>query len=320
MPTQVQGLVLPSAAGRLSYARRHPLGVIGVISPFNFPLYLALRAVAPALATGNAVVLKPDPRTAVSGGFSIARVFEEAGLQAGLLHVLPGGADAGAALCSDPNVAMIQFTGSTQAGRAIGELAGRHLKKLSLELGGKNPLIVLDDADPERAAANIAWATFLHQGQICMSAGRILVQQSIAAEVVKRVVEKAAHLPVGNPTVSSVALGPVINSAQIRRIASIIEDTVNAGAKLETGGGHEKLFHQPTVLSGVKPGMRAFEEEIFGPVAVIATFNSDEEAVELANRTEYGLSAAVLSGSVGNGAGKPFTHGHSAHQRPDRSR
>ncbi|KAK0330341.1 hypothetical protein LTR94_033214, partial [Friedmanniomyces endolithicus] len=138
-------------------ARRRPLGVVGVISPFNFPLYLAIRAVAPAIAVGNAVVLKPDPRTAVCGGFSIARIFEEAGLPKGVLHVLAGDGAAGAALCSDPDVAMIQFTGSTAAGRKVGEAAGRHLKKVSLELGGKNALIILDDADIDLAVKATKW-------------------------------------------------------------------------------------------------------------------------------------------------------------------
>ncbi len=298
MPSQPRGLVLPSNGGRLSFSRRQPLGVVGVISPFNFPLYLALRAVAPALATGNAVVLKPDPRTAVSGGFLIARVFELAGLPTGLLHVIPGGADAGAALCSDPNVAMIQFTGSTDAGRKVGELAGRNLKKVSLELGGKNSLIVLDDVNLDLAAANIAWAAYLHQGQICMTAGRILVQQAILAELVERVVAKAQRLPVGDPSAAQVALGPLIGSNQAQQVHSIVKDSVAAGAKLEAGGNSEGPFYRPTVLSGVKPGMRAFEEEIFGPVAAITAFASDDEAVELANSTQYGLSAAVLSGSV----------------------
>jgi benzaldehyde dehydrogenase (NAD) len=180
MPLQSQGQVLPSTPGRMSIARRVPLGVVGVISPFNFPLILTLRVVAPALAAGNAVVIKPDPRTPVSGGFMIAQVFEAAGLPAGLLHVLPGGADVGEALVSDPAVAMISFTGSAGVGRRIGELAGRHLKKVSLELGGSNALVVLDDADLDLAASNIAWGAWLHQGQICMASNRVLVHEAVA--------------------------------------------------------------------------------------------------------------------------------------------
>lgn len=299
MPSQAQGQVLPSEPGRMSLARRRPIGVIGVISPFNFPLYLAMRAVAPALAIGNAVVLKPDPRTAVCGGFSIARLFEDAGLPPGVLHVLPGAGDAGEALCKDPHVGMIQFTGSTAAGRRVGKVAGEHLKKLSLELGGKNSLIVLDDADMDLAIANTTWATYLHQGQICMSAGRVLVHSKIADEFVRRMSEKARNLPVGDPASGQVALGPLINQHQVDHAIGIVKRSVDQGATLSAGGTAEGLFFKPTVLTGVKPGMAAFDEEIFGPVASITTFDSDEEAVKLANQTDFGLSAAILSRSVG---------------------
>ena len=299
MPSQPQGYVLPTAPGQLSYCRRLPLGVIGVISPFNFPLYLGMRAVAPCLAIGNGVVLKPDPRTAMSGGLLVAQLFEAAGLPEGLLHVLPGGADVGEALCTDPNIAMIQFTGSTATGRKIGELAGKHLKKLSLELGGKNALIILDDADLDLAASNAAWAAYLHQGQICMTSGRILVQDTVYDALADRLTVKANQLPVGNPSSGQVALGPVINQAQLQHAHAIVEDSVKAGAKLRAGGGFDQLFYQPTVLTEVTAGMRAFDEEIFGPVAVLTRFSTDDEAVELANDTEYGLSAAIISSSVG---------------------
>ncbi|WP_454838129.1 MULTISPECIES: benzaldehyde dehydrogenase [Pseudomonas] len=299
LPSRSQGEVLPSVPGRLSLARRRPLGVVGVISPFNFPLYLAIRAVAPALATGNAVVLKPDPRTAVCGGFVIARLFELAGLPAGLLHVLPGGVDAGAALTSDPHVAMIQFTGSTAAGRKVGEAAGRHLKKVSLELGGKNSLIVLDDADLDLALANATWGVYLHQGQICMSTGRLLVQRAIYDRFLERLVVKAKSLTVGDPATSEVHLGPLINAQQRDHAHRVVQAAQQAGATLEAGGGYEGLFFEPTVLGGVTRDNPAFNDEIFGPVAVVVPFDTDEEAVALANDTEYGLSAAVLSRDVG---------------------
>ncbi|MEZ2298430.1 benzaldehyde dehydrogenase [Variovorax sp. RCC_210] len=299
MPSQAQGQVLPSEPGRLSIARRRPIGVVGVIAPFNFPLYLAMRAVAPALAVGNAVVLKPDPRTAVCGGFSIARLFEDAGLPAGVLHVLPGAGDAGETLCKDPNVGMIQFTGSTAAGRRVGKVAGEHLKKLSLELGGKNSLIVLDDADMDLAVANTTWGVYLHQGQICMSAGRVLVHSKIVDEFTRRMAHKAANLPVGDPASGQVAMGPLINQGQVDHATDIVRRSVAQGAKLAAGGEANGLFFNATVLSGVKPGMAAFEEEIFGPVASITAFDTDEEAVRLANQTEFGLSAAIISKSVG---------------------
>ena len=299
MLSQGHGLVLPSEAGRLSYARRVPHGVVGVISPFNFPLVLSLRSVAPALAAGNAVVLKPDPQTPVSGGFLIARLFEAAGLPHGLLQVLPGHAEAGVALCENPQVKMIAFTGSTAAGRKVAETAGRTLKKVALELGGKNSLIVLEDADLELAASNAAWGAWLHQGQICMASGRILAHVSIADELTRLLVEKARALTVGNAARGEAHLGPLINERQHARVCQIVEASVAAGARLEVGGPHEGLFYKPSVLSGVRPGMRAFDEEIFGPVACVVPFEDDDEAVELANATEYGLSAAVISPSLG---------------------
>ncbi|HEX4025656.1 MAG TPA: benzaldehyde dehydrogenase [Steroidobacteraceae bacterium] len=298
MPSQPQGLMLPSLDGRLSFCRRMPLGVVGVITPFNFPLYLSVRALAPALAVGNTVVLKPDLRTPVVGGFILARLFEAAGLPAEALHVLPGGADAGEALCTDANVAMIQFTGSSATGRRVGELAGRSLKKISLELGGKNALVVLDDADLDLAVSNAAWGAYLHQGQICMAAGRVLVQRALAQAFVERMAAKARQLPVGDPATAQVALGPLISERQRDRAHAIVQDSVKAGARLVTGGTYERLFYQPTVLADVAPGMRVFEEEIFAPVVAVTAFDTDAEAVELANRTAYGLSAAVISRSV----------------------
>jgi benzaldehyde dehydrogenase (NAD) len=298
MAAEATGELLPSTPGRLSIARRVPLGVVGVISPFNFPLYLAIRAVAPALAVGNSVVLKPDPRTAVCGGIVIAKLFELAGLPQGVLHVVPGGRDVGEAMCSDSRIAMIQFTGSTAAGRAVGKLAGESLKKVSLELGGKNSLIILDDADLDLAVANARWSAYLHQGQICMSAGRILVHARIAAEFSRRMAERARHTPTGNPMSASAALGPMISKTQVDHAMRLVRESVSAGASILAGGTAEGLFLRPTVLSDVKPGMPAYEQELFGPVAVICTFETDDEAVQMANDTQFGLSAAIISNSV----------------------
>jgi len=299
MPLQSQGHVLPSVPGRMSIAKRVPHGVVGVISPFNFPLILTIRAVAPALAAGNAVVIKPDSRTPVTGGLMIARVFAEAGLPKDLLQVLPGDAEAGEALVTDPLVPMIAFTGSPAVGRRIGELAGKHLKKVSLELGGANSLLILDDADLDVAASNAAWGAYLHQGQICMASNRILVQRSIVAELTQRLVAKATHLPVGDGASGQVALGPLIDAKQRDRVHAIVQDSIKAGAKLEAGGTFDGLFYKPTVLSGVKPGMRVFDEETFGPVANIITFDTDEEAITLANNNTGSLACAVISQSVG---------------------
>jgi benzaldehyde dehydrogenase (NAD) len=302
LPTQPWGHLLPpSEPGRESFARRVPLGVVGVISPWNFPLILSLRAVAPALALGNAVVLKPDLQTAVSGGVLVAQLFEAAGLPAGLLHVLPGDAEPGAALVADPNVAMISFTGSTAVGREVGAAAGRSLKRVSLELGGNNALIVLDDADLEVASSAGAWSSFLHQGQVCMTAGRHIVMESVADEYLERLAKRASNLPVGDPHTGQVALGPLINSRQIANVQRIVDASVRAGADVRAGGNSEGLFYQPTVLADVTPDMPAFREEIFGPVAPVTVVRTEAEAVAVANDTEYGLVAAIQTASAPRG-------------------
>jgi benzaldehyde dehydrogenase (NAD) len=296
--TQPPGQMLPSSAKRMSFARRVPHGVVGVISPFNFPLILSTRAVAPALALGNAVVLKPDPQTPVTGGFILARLFEAAGLPPGLLHVLPGGVAAGEALVTDPDVKMISFTGSTAAGRRVGELASKHLKKVTLELGGKNSTIVLDDADLDVAASSVAWSAYLHQGQICMATGTVLAHRKVARDLTERLVDKAKKLPVGDPNSQQCALGPLINERQLERVEGIVKDAVAKGAVLRAGGTYDKLFYQPTVLEEVKAGMRVLDEEVFGPVVAIVPFDTDEEAIALANGTEYGLSTGVITQSL----------------------
>jgi benzaldehyde dehydrogenase (NAD) len=302
LPTQPWGHLLPSSEpGRESIARRVPLGVVGVISPWNFPQILSVRAVAPALALGNAVILKPDVQTAVSGGVLVARLFEEAGLPEGVLHMLPGAAEAGSALAEDPNVAMISFTGSTAVGRKVGEAAGRTLKRVSLELGGNNALIVLDDADLEVASSAGAWSAFLHQGQICMTAGRHIVHEAVADQYLDLLAARAAKLPVGDPHREQVALGPLINERQLRNVDRIVTQTVEAGADVRAGGTYDRLFYSPTVLAGVTTQMPAFREEIFGPVAPVVVVRDDAEAIAVANDTEYGLVAAVQTGSAEHG-------------------
>ncbi len=226
----------------------------------------------------------------------IASLFEDAGLPQDVLHVLPGGGDVGAALCTDPNIAMIQFTGSSRTGRLIGKLAGEHLKKVSLELGGKNSLIILDDADLDLAASNAAFGAYLHQGQICMTAGRILVQSSVIEPFTEKLAVKARALGAAE---GAYAFGPLIDERQLAHADDIVRRTVDAGATLLVGGGTNGLVYPPTVLTGVTPDMPAFQEEIFGPVAVLTPFAADEDAIRLANDTEYGLSAGIISRSVG---------------------
>lgn len=302
LPTHPQGDVLASDEDRWSFARRLPVGVVSVIAPFNFPLILSIRAVAPALALGNAVLLKPDPRTTVSGGVVLVRVFEEAGLPAGLLSLLPGGADVGAAVVEAPEVAVIAFTGSTAAGREIGATAARHLKRAHLELGGNNALVVLPGADVAKAASAGAFGSFLHQGQICMTSGRHVVHESLYDAYVAALAEKAEHLPVGDPAVEQVALGPIIDEVQLKRIDAIVQDAVQRGARLVAGGSNDGPFYRPTVLADVARDNPAWTEEIFGPVAPVASYATLDEAVALVEENAYGLSVGIL-GDAGEAMG-----------------
>jgi benzaldehyde dehydrogenase (NAD) len=301
LPALAYGELLPSEMPRLSMKWRSPVGVVGVIAPFNFPLILAIRSVAPALALGNAVVFKPDPRTAVCGGFTLARVFEEAGLPEGLLHVLPGGPDVGEALVTEPAIRVISFTGSTRAGRRVGELAGTHLKRVHLELGGNSALIVLDDVDLDRAVSAGAWGSFLHQGQICMTTGRHLVHESIYDEYVSKLAATADHLPVGNPAIDQVALGPIIDAVQRDRIHDMVTASVDAGAWLAAGGTFEGLFYRPTVLADLSTEAPAYANEVFGPVAPVVRFATVDDAVKLAAESDYGLSLGILTRDVMKG-------------------
>jgi benzaldehyde dehydrogenase (NAD) len=301
LPSAPLGELIPSEDQRLSMAKRVPVGVVGVISPFNVPLILSIRSVAPALALGNAVLLKPDPRTVMTGGVNIVRVLEEAGLPAGVLQLVPGGADVGEAIVTDPNVRVISFTGSTAAGRAVGELAGRHLKRAHLELGGNSAMLVLDDADVEKAVNLAAWGSFFHQGQICMTTGRHLVAASLYDDFVEALAEKAGHLPVGNPATEEVALGPIIDEGQRDKIHALVTASTDAGAKAASGASYDGLFYRPTVLAEVTADHPAFTEEIFGPVAPVTRVNSEDEAVELAKASEYGLSLGIITSDVMRG-------------------
>jgi len=299
LPTHPHGEVLTSNKDRWSIARRVPAGVVAVIAPFNYPLTLAIRSVAPALGLGNAVMLKPDPRTSVCGGLVLQRAFEEAGLPPGVLQTLPGGAEVGAAVVAAPEVRIISFTGSTAAGRHVGEAAARHLKRAHLELGGNNAILVLPGADIERAARAGAYASFLHQGQICQTAGRHLVHESQYDDYVAALSQVAADLRVGDTfRDESAQLGPLIDATQAAQVRAIIEDAVGAGASIATGGAGPDQFIRPTVLTGVTLDMRAWHDEIFGPVAPVVAYATLDEAIEIINASEYALSVGVL-GDVG---------------------
>ncbi|WP_326836128.1 aldehyde dehydrogenase family protein [Amycolatopsis rhabdoformis] len=295
------GELLRSNQPRLSMARRVPAGIVGVIAPFNAPVILSIRAIAPALALGNAVLVKPDPRTAVCGGVALARVFEEAGLPDGLFHLLPGGADVGAALVEDPLVRVIAFTGSTRAGRKVAAAAGERLKRVHLELGGNSALVVLDDVDVEQAVSVGAFGSFNHSGQICMATSRHLVAARIAGDYAAALAEHAARLPVGDPARTDAAVGPIIDAGQRDHIHEIVTSSVDAGAKLATGGTYEGLFYSPTVLTDVPLTAPAYAQEIFGPVAPVVPFSTVDEAVRLAGGTGYGLSLGILTRDVAHG-------------------
>ena len=303
MPWQPYGSLVPTVqAERLSMIRRVPVGVVGAITPWNSPSVLGMRVVAPALALGNAVVLKPDPQTPVCGGAMFAAVFKEAGLPDGLLQIVIGDAEAGEALVTDQNVNMVSFTGSTEVGRIVGRHAGERLKKVSLELGGNNPLVVLDDADLPAAASAGAYSSFQFQGQVCFATGRHIVHRSVADEYVDLLAQKARRMRTGDPFREDVDLGPIVNKQQIDRVDDIVRRSIqNGGARLVEGGTYEGLFYRPTVLADVKLDAPAWTDEIFGPVAPVVTFATDDEAIELANSSEYGLAAGVYSRSVSRG-------------------
>jgi benzaldehyde dehydrogenase (NAD) len=247
------------------------------------------------------VLLKPDPQTPIVGGLVFARALEEAGLPEGVLHVLPGGVEAGEAICEAPEVRMVSFTGSTRAGKRVGQLAGGNLKRVALELGGKSAFIVLEDADVEDASSCGAFGSFYHQGQICMAAGRHIVHEKIADAYLEALAGRASRLPVGDPAREDVVLGPMINRRQLDRVQEIVDDAAGAGAEVRAGGKGDPPYFPPTVLGKVDSGMRAWNEEIFGPVAPVRTFSDIEEAIAMANDTGYGLSAGIYTAKPARG-------------------
>ncbi len=299
LPSAPQGEVLAHDKNfALSIARRVPVGVVGVIAPWNAPLMLAIRSVAPAIALGNAVILKPDVKTSFSGGHVIAAAFERAGLPANVLHVLPGGPETGEALVRSPHTQMISFTGSTAAGRRVGEVAGGLMKRVVLELGGKNAIIVFEDADLDRAVDAAAKSSFGHQGQICMATGRHLVHEKIADEYMAKLIARVDSMRMGDPREKGVNVGPLISEQQAERVQAIVDASVSDGATIVRGGTHDGVYFTPTILDGVDVNNPAFQAEIFGPVAPITRFASDDEAIQLAQATTYGLSAAIHTRDV----------------------
>ena len=305
--TAPRGEVLASQEnGTLGMAVREPVGVVAAFSPWNAPVILGVRAVAAALAAGNAVVLKPSEDAPITAGLLVADVLRDAGLPDGVLNVVTNDpADAAGiaeALIGDERVRAVNFTGSTRVGRVIGGLAARHLKPALLELGGKNAVIVLDDADIGHAVDAAAFAVFMNSGQICMSADRILVHASLADRFTRAFTAKVAALPSGDPARADTVVGPLISDAAARRVARLVQDAVAHGATVLTGGGGADGAHYPaTVLTAVERDAELHHAEAFGPLCVIDTFATDDEAVAKAEDTDHGLSAGIITENGSHG-------------------
>ena len=300
MNYQSIGEVIPSEFGKLSMAIRRPVGVVSVISPWNFPAILTSRGIAFALAAGNTVVLKPSEETPYCGGLLFAEIFEEAGVPGGVLNVITCSRDnvsvVGEELIEHPLVKGVSFTGSTAVGREIAARAGAHLKKCCVELGGKDALIVCDDADMDRATGAANFGSFMHQGQICMSVEKILVQESIMQEFLERFKDRASRLKVGDPTKElDHIIGPLINDRQVIKVKSQIDDAVAKGGKIVLGGKVDGRYVEPTIITDVTSDMTLYQDETFGPVVSVIPFSTDEEAIAIANDTEYGLSSGVIT-------------------------
>ncbi len=304
-PSRQEGYILPTdVEGKESRIYRQPVGVVGMISPWNFPLHLSNRSIAPALALGNAAVIKPASDTPVTGGLLLAKIYEEAGLPPGLLNVVIGAGSAiGERFVLHPVPRVISFTGSTEVGRQIMEQAARAsiLKRVTLELGGNSPAIILDDADIELAVDTTVFGKFLHQGQICMSTNRIVVDAKVHDEFVDRFTDRVRRLKVGDPGEDDTVIGPVINEGQLKRILGHIEQARAEGARQVVGGEPQRLVLPPHVFLVATNDAAIAQEEQFGPVVSIIKVSGEEEALEVANATTYGLSAAVVTRDVERG-------------------
>jgi acyl-CoA reductase-like NAD-dependent aldehyde dehydrogenase len=300
--TAVTGEVIPSdVPGLMAMGLRQPAGVVVGIAPWNAPVILATRAVATPLAFGNTVILKASDVCPRTHG-EVARALVDAGLPPGVVNLITheagDAADVVDELIAHPAVRRINFTGSTRVGRLVAENAARHLKRVLLELGGKAPFIVLSDADLGEAVAAAKFGAFMHQGQICMATERIVVERPVADSFAEQLGERAAALTVGDPREQDTEIGPLVNRAALERVTALVDDAVERGAEVVTGGEAEGPCYRPTVLNGVTPEMRVYHEESFGPVVGIVSVDSPEEAVRVANDTEYGLAASVFGGHV----------------------
>lgn len=304
-PTRVHGRISASnIPGKENRVYREPVGIVGVISPWNFPLILSQRSVAPALALGNAVVLKPASDTPISGGLLLAKVFEEAGLPAGVLSVVPGaGSEIGDHFVEHAAPSLISFTGSTPVGQQVGRLAvgGKYMKRVSLELGGNAPFVVLNDADLDQAVPAAAVASYLHQGQICMSTNRIIVEDAIYDDFVAKFSNYVTNIKYGSTEQPENVVGPIINASQLASVTRKIETARQQGAKHVVAGPINGNVVAPQVFADVTPEMELFREEIFGPLVGIVRAKDEADALALANDTEFGLSSSVFTSSIERG-------------------
>ncbi|GCF15175.1 aldehyde dehydrogenase [Haloarcula mannanilytica] len=292
--------------GKENAVERGPKGVVTVISPWNFPLNLSARAVLPAIAAGNSVVLKPSTNSPITGGLLFAKLFEQTDLPSGVLNVVTGrGSEIGDRVASHPESDVVSFTGSTAVGQHVAGLAGENLAVPAMELGGNNPFVVTSDADVDRAVDAATFGSFVHQGQVCISINRHIVHEDIYDEYVQKLTERAGSLTIGSAHDPQTEVGPIIDESQRDEMLDYVHQTIDAGATLETGGEtaaidgvEDSLVVKPTVLSGVTNDMAAAANEHFGPIAPVIPFTDVDEAVEIANDTEYGLSGAVHAGDL----------------------
>jgi aldehyde dehydrogenase (NAD+) len=305
LPAAAQGHIIPiDKAGKEARVYKKPVGVIGVISPWNFPLHLSNRSVAPALATGNAVVLKPSNDTPVTGGLLLAKIYEEAGLPGGVLNVVVGSsATIGDAFSRHPVPRVLTFTGSTPVGRHIAQVAGEStlLKRIGLELGGNAPLVVLDDADFDKAVEAALIGRFLHQGQICMSTNRIIIDATLYDRFVEAYTEAAKAVKFGDPNDPATLVGPLCNDSQVRSVTASIERARSAGFRECVSGTIEGRMVSPHVFADVINDSDFARNEIFGPVAPLIRAANEAEALAFANDTEFGLSSAVFTRNEARG-------------------
>ena len=303
-PLRMTGEILPSTVdGKENRLYRVPAGVVGVISPFNFPFNLSMRSVAPALGAGNGVVLKPHDDTPITGGTLVGKIFEEAGIPKGLLNVIVADiAEIGDAFVEHPVPRIISFTGSEGVGRHIGGVAGKALKKAILELGGNSAFIVMNDADLNTAVNAAVFSRFAHQGQVCMCTNRILVQRGVYNKFLDQFVDRVSKLKVGDPRNPETELGPLINQRQAQTFAKQVQRGIDEGAKVVLRGKLEGNVASPTVFADVKSSMWVAQNEMFGPAVCVMPFDTEEEALRIANDSPYGLSGAIHTQDAERGA------------------